>query len=814
MEGNVTEGQEAPEQETKTPAPQVPAPGTQAENGEKQESAESRPPDTGLACLAMMARYLERPISRENVAHRQGKTAEIFSETDILQCAKELGLKARAVNSSVGKLAKTHLPAIAVMSDGTFVIAAKLSADGDQILVQDPRNPQPEALELKEFAENWTGRFILLTSRANIIGDGRKFDISWFIPAVIKYRKLFRDVLVASFFLQVFALTSPLFFQVIIDKVLVHRGLTSLDVLVFALIVVSLFEVLLGGLRTYIFSHTTNRIDVELGARLFKHLLHLPIAFFGARRVGETVARVRELENVRNFITGSALTLLVDLAFTFVFFGVMFYYAPLLTWIVVGSIPFYVGISLFVTPVLRKRTEEKFRRGAENQAFLVENVTGIETVKALAVEPQMTRRWEEQLAGYIKISFLTANLGNIASQSVQFVQKTTLALCLWYGAKLVIDGDLTVGQLVCFNMLSGRVSQPILRLAQLWQDFQQMRISIERLGDILNTKTEPAASPNRATLPAINGFVSFEGVTFRYRPDGPEILRRINLEVKAGQVIGIVGPSGSGKSTLTKLIQRLYIPESGRVMIDGVDLAQVDPAWLRRQVGVVLQENYLFNRSVRDNISLADPAMSMEAVVDAAKLAGAHEFILELSEGYDTVIGERGSTLSGGQRQRIAIARALVSNPNILIFDEATSALDYESEQIIQTNMRRICQGRTVFIIAHRLSTVRDCDRIVTVEAGEIVEDGSHNELLKTGGRYSKLWQCQMTGQPMDGNGDEKPVATDAPGSLLPSRGARKPGAPVPLAERGEDGKVIIRRPIELKGMMAAKKEPVPEAGE
>jgi ATP-binding cassette, subfamily B, bacterial HlyB/CyaB len=492
-----------------------------------------------------------------------------------------------------------------------------------------------------------------------------------------------------------------------------------------------------------LFAHTTNRIDVELGARLFRHLLALPIAYFQARRVGDSVARVRELENVRQFITSSALTLVIDLCFTFVFLAVMLYYSPKLTFVVLLAFPLYIAISVGATPAFRRRLDEKFRRGAENQAFLVESVTGIETLKAMAVEPQMQRKWEVQLAGYVAASFRVITLNNTASQAVQLINKVTVVLILYFGAKLVIGGSLSVGELVAFNMLASHVSTPVLRLAQMWQDFHQARLSVARLGDILNSTAESSYSPGRVALPAIRGAVSFEHVSFRYRVDGSEILHDVSFSALPGQVVGIVGSSGSGKSTLAKLIQRLYVPESGRVMIDGADLMMVDLAWLRRQIGVVLQENVLFNCSVRDNIALADPATPIDQVIAAAKLAGAHEFVLELPNGYDTVIGERGSSLSGGQRQRLAIARALLLNPRILILDEATSALDYESERVIQQNMREIAAGRTVFIIAHRLSTVRHADRIITVERGRIVEDGSHDQLIRSNGRYAKLHYLQ-----------------------------------------------------------------------
>jgi subfamily B ATP-binding cassette protein HlyB/CyaB len=491
-----------------------------------------------------------------------------------------------------------------------------------------------------------------------------------------------------------------------------------------------------------VFSHTTNRIDVELGARLFRHLVALPLAYFGARRVGDSVARVRELENIRQFITGSALTLVIDLFFTLVFLAVMAWYSLSLTLIVIAALPLYALLSAAFTPLFRAGLDEKFRRGAENQAFLVETVSGVETLKAMAVEPQMQRRWEEQLAAYVSASFRVQNLGNYASQLIQLVSKLVTALVLFFGAKAVMAGNMTVGELVAFNMFAQRVSQPVLRLAQIWQDFHQAKISVDRLGDVLNTTAEPQAV-GRAVLPPIIGAITFDRVAFRYRLDGPEVLRGIELDIAAGQVIGIAGPSGSGKSTLARLLQRLYVPEAGRVLIDGIDLAMTDPAWLRRQIGVVLQENLLFNRPVRENIALADPGLPLEGIIEAAKLAGAHDFILQLPEGYDTMVGERGGSLSGGQRQRIAIARALVGNPRILIFDEATSALDYESESAVQANMRRICRGRTVIIIAHRLSTLRGADRIITIEAGSVVEDGSHDELVRQGGRYASLHRLQ-----------------------------------------------------------------------
>jgi subfamily B ATP-binding cassette protein HlyB/CyaB len=706
--------------------------------GMVKDAAGALSADPGLHAIVALLHLNGVGASAEQIRHQFGTR---ISVSEILRCAEGFGLKARAVSTTWDRLAGMPMPCIGVLRDGGFLLLGK--AGEDKIIVQVPDAPKPDLMTRAEFEAAWDGRAILVARRATLTDLSRRFDITWFLGAIHKYRRLLGEVLVGSLFLQLFALISPLFFQVVIDKVLVHRSMTTLDVLVAGLLAIAAFEAILGALRTYLFSHTTNRIDVELGARLFRHLLALPIGYFRARRVGDSVARVRELENIRNFLTSSALTIVIDLFFTIVFILVMWFYSPLLTLVALASFPFYIAISAGVSPAFRWRLDEKFKRGAENQAFLVESVTGVETLKAMALEPQMQRRWEEQLASYVAASFRVISLGNTASQAIQFVSKVVTAAILYFGAKLVIEGDLTVGELVAFNLLAGRVSAPVLRLAQIWQDFHQARLSVERLGDILNTSAEPVYTQGRTALPAIRGDIRFEHVTFRYRIDGPEILSDVSLSVQAGQFVGVVGTSGSGKSTLAKLIQRLYVPESGRVLVDGIDLAMVDPTWLRRQIGVVLQENILFNRSVRDNIALADPAMPIERVIEAAKLAGAHDFILELPEGYDTVVGEQGSTLSGGQRQRIAIARALMMNPRILILDEATSALDYESERIVQQNMAQIAKGRTVFVVAHRLSTLRMAHRIITMDRGRLIEDGTHDELVKTGGRYATLFRLQ-----------------------------------------------------------------------
>jgi len=704
--------------------------------------APNGPVDTGLGCLALVLALAGEAFDFERARREYLEPGRLADSTDLLRIARAEGLKARLSRSSVKRIQAVSLPVIARKRDGSFFVIGRRIDSG--VLIGEAGGP-PVAWTLEQLAQEWTGEILYVVRRDRVAGETVQFGLRWFLPAVRKFSKILAEVLVISVFIQLVALVSPLFFQVVIDKVLVHRAMTTLEVLVIGLLVINVADVLLNWLRTYSFAHTTSRMDAILGSHLFRHLVALPIAYFESRATGQTVARVRELENVRQFITSSALTLVIDVVFGLIFLTVMFWYSRQLTIVVLISLPFYAVISFFITPVLKARVQEKFQRGAVNQSLLVESLAGIQTLKAMAVEPAVRQRWEEQLAGYIGSSLKVVTLGAAGSQLVGLVSKVTSAAILWFGAQAVISNQLTIGEFVAFNMLAGQISGPVLRLAQLWQDFQQFRLSIERLGDIINTPTERAVVSAKQNLPPIQGHVRFENIIFRYRLGAPEVLRDLSLDIRVGEVVGIVGRSGSGKSTLTKLLQRLYVPERGRVLVDGNDVALLEPSWLRRQVGVVLQENVLFNRSIRENIALVDPSLPMEHVLRAAQLSGAHEFILELPHGYDTILEERGSNLSGGQRQRIAIARALITNPRILIFDEATSALDYESERVIQNNMRAICQGRTVLIVAHRLSTVRQADRIVVMERGQLAEAGTHDALMHHDGLYANLVR-QATG--------------------------------------------------------------------
>lgn len=699
----------------------------------------------GIFCAALISRFNGTPIEIEQLQHLFGGYDSTLTMMELANTFKEMGLDTSTVKKAIGGLKAPLFPIIAQKKTGEFVLLAKSNKELDQVLVHEAGSSRASWTEIKVLQREITDQ-VLFIKKGHAGQEQEQFGFGWFLKAAKKYWSILRDCLLASMFVQVFALLSPLVFMIVIDKVLGNNSLSTLDVLVFALLVVSLFEAGLSGLRTYLLSHTANRIDLMLGVRVFKHLMCLPLSYFETRQVGDTVARMKELENIRQFITGSGLMLFLDLFFLVVFVVVMFLFSPFLTSIVLGTMPFLFGVSFILTPFLRDKLEDKYSTNSANQSFLVESIGGIQTIKSSAAERRVQKQWEDKLTHHVKNGFKSGHLANLINQSTTIISKLLSVLLLWFGAKEVLSGNLTVGQLIAFNMLSSRVIAPIIRLSQIWKELQQVKISITRIGDIFTAPQEPGFEMRRVSLPEIEGRVEFDRVSFKYQKDGLDVLTNLSFTVKPGEVVGIVGSTGSGKTTIAKLAQRLYVPDRGRVLVDGVDLSTVDASWLRRQIGVVVQDNVLFNTSIRNNIALNSPELDIEELIMAARLAGVHSFVSEMPHGYDTPVGERGIYLSTGQRQRLAIARALATNPRMLILDEATSALDYESELLIQQNMKDICKDRTVIIIAHRLSTLRHADRIITLERGEIIENDTPERLLASAGRFAQLHTIQEGG--------------------------------------------------------------------
>ncbi|MBK1812695.1 type I secretion system permease/ATPase [Clostridium sp. YIM B02505] len=706
---------------------------------EEKEIEINRFVDTGLESVMIIFSFLGIEKSKNDLIQRYIKPLEQFDDVKILKAFKDNDIKAKKKKYSIDKLQKAVTPAILKLENSYHVL---LKIVDDTIMILNTKSLTIEKLTLETVKSIWNGEIILLKKNNNVLKE-EVFNIKWFLPSILKFKKALLEVIFASLLIQLLSIAFPMIMQVIIDKVLVHRTLSTLNVLCGALVIVTVLDIVLNMSRTYVFTHTTSRIDVILGARLVNHLFRLPLKYFETRRVGDTVARVREVDNIRRFLTGAPLTSVLDIMFIFVYFILMFFYSKKLSLIVLITLPFFIVLSIVVTPVLKKRIDERFHRGAEEQSFLVESINASQTLKAFALENEFQKRWEEYLSRYTKASFKTILLGSYASNIAQFIQKVSDIVVLWVGAGLAMENHISVGQLVAFRMLSSRVSDPVLRLVQMWQDFQQTGISLKKIGDIFNTPTEDSIKSKKIRLKTLNGNIRFEDVIFRYNMEQAPVLKNIDFTINAGEIVGIVGRSGSGKSTVSKLIQRLYIAESGRILIDDIDINMIDQTWLRQQIGTVLQENFLFSGTIRENICINMTNATMEQVVSVSKIAGAHEFICKLPHGYDTSIGENGIGLSGGQRQRVAIARALLTNPKILIFDEATSALDYESERIIQDNLKEICKNRTVIIIAHRLSTLQDADRIMCIDKGILTEFGTHDELISKQGIYSHLYNQQ-----------------------------------------------------------------------
>ncbi|MBW4441495.1 MAG: type I secretion system permease/ATPase [Plectolyngbya sp. WJT66-NPBG17] len=694
--------------------------------------------NSAAACLTMVANHLQNPVQMDWVQRQlRGQRP-----TNVVDAAEKLGLQLRRIETTWQSARLLTFPALMLWGDTEephWVVA--YAVRGDRLIISDPQDPTmtPQAVHRLMVEQLWDRQLW----QVEAIQKQERFNLTWFLPAVWKYRVLLGEVLFASFTLQLLGLATPLITQVVIDKVMVQGSIPTLDVMAFALLAVAVFEALLGILRLFIFTHTARRLDLSLSAQLFRHLMRLPLAYFESRRVGDTVARVQELENIRQFLTGTALTVILDSIFAVVYLALMFFYSIPLTGVALAVLPLYAALTLTTTPILRNWLNETFNRSADSQSFLVETVTGIHSVKAHSAEKPSRDRWEGLFARYIRTSFKASTTSNISNNLGDFLTNFSYLLILWVGAHLVIKQELTVGQLVAFQMLSGRVTGPLLRLVQLWQNLQQVLLSVDRIGDILNVA--PEAEPGSGlVLPPLKGQVSFDQVFFRYSPNQEPVLKGISFDVQPGMLVGVVGRSGSGKSTLSKLLQRLYLPEAGRITVDGFDIKSADLHSLRSQMGVVLQEDFLFNGNIVDNISLGRPDISAEEVVEAARMAAAHDFVSELSQGYETNVGERGTALSGGQRQRIALARLFLSNSPILVLDEATSALDSETEQQVLQSLQSISDNRTVFLIAHRFAPLKRADLILVMEKGVIAEKGTHDELLRKKGLYWSLYQRQQ----------------------------------------------------------------------
>lgn len=697
---------------------------------------------TGVKSLAKILQNFGIITKPQQFLQENNITDDKLSWEQLTKIIRKKHLRCELIHPSQDELRELPLPLMARMVNGKYVVV--ITINDECVYLIDPAAPKPLALPHKKFVEAWTGEVMTFSATYNWNYFKKKYNLPWFMHVMQHYKRFFGEVLMAAFFLQLMGIGMPLITQVIIDKVIGNSGYSTLTVIGCSMVLFFLIQSLLTGLRTYVLNHTTVKLDAILGTRLFRHLISLPLPYYQSRRVGDTLMRVGALNSIREFITGQGLMTILDVLFSVVFIAFMLWYSVPLTLIALLVVPLYIAQNIWAIPIIKRKIEAVWRTGAANNAFMVEAVTNMETIKALAVEPQFNHKWENLLARYVHTTFDNVKFRLVIGGFSNMLQ-TVVSLCiLWYGGHLVMNGYFTLGQLIAFQMIAGQAMGPMTKLLTMWPTVQQTGLALERIGDILNTPIEPVLMPNIGKRSRrLTGSIQLKDINFRYRMDTPLVLKDINLEIQPGEKVGIVGRSGSGKSTLTNVVQFMYQPESGDILFDGLSIKEINIAWLRSQIGVVMQENYLFDSSIRDNIAISRPDASMTEIINAAKIAGAHEFILELQDGYDTKVGERGTALSGGQRQRIAIARAILSNPPVLIFDEATSALDYESERTIMHNMDAIAESRTMLIIAHRLSTVRRCDRIIVVEKGEIIESGSHDELMAQQGSYYHLYNQQ-----------------------------------------------------------------------
>ncbi len=700
-------------------------------------------PNETIACLSMLCKELEIPFRKdtvEKIIRDELKKQGSISEQVIGGITSLLGLNASAASlpSELG----TRIPTPAIVKWKKSYALLQQSNANELVLI----SPREGLITIK--SEDFKTVFpedikVILVEKSSITPN-KKFNLEWFIPSLKKYRGSLILVLIASFIVQLFGLANPLLIQVIIDKVISQRSLDTLQILGIALVVVTILGGILGGLRTFLFAETTNRIDTRLGAEVIDHLLRLPLGYFDKRPVGELGSRIAELEKIRDFLTGQALTTILDAIFSVIYIVVMVLYSLTLTIVALGVVPIQILLTLLGSPLLRRQIREIAKQNAKTQSHLVEVLTGVQTVKAQNVEIVSRWKWQDLYSGYISRTFEKTITTTALSQVSNVLQQLSQLLVLWIGASLVLKGQMSLGQLIAFRIISGYVTQPLLRLSSIWQSIQELKVSFERLADIIDTREESSeADKANIPLPEIDGEVKFENITFRFPNTSQDVLKNINITIPKGKFVGIAGQSGSGKSTLMKLLPRLYEINNGKILIDNYNIQKIELYSLRKQIGIVPQEPLLFSGSVSENIAITNPNSSSNEIVEAAKAANAHDFIMELPEGYSTNVGERGAGLSGGQKQRIAIARTILNKPKLLIMDEATSALDYNSERKVCNNLKEACKNKTVFFITHRLSTIKNADIIIMMDQGKIHEVGSHEELIDRKGMYYALYRQQ-----------------------------------------------------------------------
>ena len=731
------------------------------------------PLESPIAAFRMLSEHLQLPFRRDLLRRIYGDQVERHGEASLALAgalAESIGLQTQLLQVRSEALVQLNPPLLLRWGDGLAVV---YRSNRHHLVLGIPAVGNQE-LSFEDFGEQWGPGGEVLTLRVNEFTPRRRFGFAWFVPALRQHRTVLMEVLVASFFVQLFGLVNPLLIQQVIDKVIINNSPSALGVLGLLLVVFALFEGLLLCLRTFLFVDTTNRIDLSLGTQIIDHLLRLPLSYFDRRSVGEVSSRIAELEKVRSFLTGTALTTILDAVFAILYIVVMLIYSWQLTLLTLAVIPLLVLLTLTVSPIVRDQLQRRAVANARTQSHLVEVLSSMMTVKAQNIELRSRWKWQDLYSEYVADGFDNTLLGTTAGTISSFLNKLSGLIVIWAGAALVLQGSLSLGELIAFRIIAGYVTGPLLRMTSIWQSVQETALSLERLSDVIDNPQEaPLDNGTRMVMPTIQGDIRFSHIQFRYKHSSPWLLDNLNLTIPRGEFVAIVGTSGSGKSTLAKLLARLYSPEQGRVIIDGIDISKVELYSLRRQIGVVPQDTVLFDGSIEDNITLTNPEASSEEMIEAARIAGAHDFIMELPAGYSTQVGERGSSISGGQRQRIAIARTVLQKPRLLIMDEATSALDYQTERVVSENLMQALRGCTVLFITHRLSSITQADRIVCMGGGAVLEVGNHDQLMAARGPYYALFRQQ-------GRSGQEPAAA----SQLPVPAALSPVPPTPHSLR------------------------------